>query len=95
MIGQEFLKALEKEGLTYIAISFIAELVKIFQLSLALVELIKISLVKSNSSMGLIDFNTEVVLYPLNGHVLSQRSELAVEIQVVGCLVFPFRLQQL
>lgn len=45
--------------------------------------------------MRFVDFNAEVVLYSLNSHVLSERSELVVKVQVVGRLVFPFRLQEL
>lgn len=100
LIGKEFLyKASVMEELiitsisTYITISLIAELIKIFELSLALVELVKISLVKGDTSMSFVDLNHEVILNSLHGEVLSKRSELVVEVEIVGCFIFPFGLE--
>lgn len=78
---------------TYITISLIAELIKIFELSLALVELVKISLVKGDTSMSFVNLNHEVILNSLHGEVLSKRSELVVEVEIVGCFIFPFGLE--
>ena len=48
-------KIRERNDTTYSSVAFITELVEIAELSLTLVELVKISLLKSNSGVSLIN----------------------------------------
>jgi len=80
---------------TYNTISFETQLVKVFKLSLALVKLIQVLLGKCDSSVCLVHLDAEVILNTLDCQVLPQGAELVIDVQVVGCLIFPFALQKL
>lgn len=79
---------------TYDSVAFKAELVKIFELGLTLVELVEVCLVKRNPRVGFVHLHAKVVLDPLHGHVLSQRPELVVDVDVVRAFVLPLALQE-
>lgn len=70
-------------------------MVEIAELSLTLVELVKISLLKSNSGVSLINLNTKVILDALDSQVLTKGAELVVDVLIVGPLLLPLADQHL
>jgi len=56
---------------------------------LTLVELVKISFLKSNSGVSLINLNTKVILDALDSQVLAEGAELVVDVLIVGPLLLP------
>ena len=63
--------------------------VQAVQLRLTLVELVEVSHLQRDASMGLVYLNGQVVLDALHGHVLANRPQLVVYVTVCGGLLLP------
>jgi len=70
-------------------------LVQVLQLSLALVELVKVRILERNAGMGFVNIYRQLVLNLLDGQVLPDRSKLLVNVPVVSHLVLPLAFHQL
>lgn len=55
-----------------------------------MVELVQVCILKGNASMVLIHVDAEFILNVLHSEVLSERTELVVDVLVVSRLVAPF-----
>jgi hypothetical protein len=74
--------------LKFIAASYISRFfIKVAQLRLALVKLVKVRIFKGYAGMGFVNVDAEVVGDMLNSEVLSQRAELIINVLIISSFV--------
>lgn len=64
--------------------------VQVAELGLALVKLVEVSVLKSNAGVRLVDIDAEFILNVLHSQVLSERTELIIDVLIVRRLTAPF-----
>ena len=90
------IKMIEKSGeFTYDIISLNFLIVHGMELRLTLVELVQVSHLESDPCMCLVDLDGERVRYPLDCQVLPHRSELLVDVAIVGQPLLPLFVHEL
>ena len=73
----------------HLVATFNFHLVHVLELGLALVELVKVRHLKSNTGMSLVNLYAQGVLDALDSQILAHRPKLLIDVAIVGLLLLP------